>query len=76
MWIIVAVIVVFLFARALNNAGKRGSDDNWPEEEEQAFRMKCLMNDIDFNEIAFRLEVESNVTELGRCVQCMKVDCR
>jgi len=24
MWIILTVIVVFLFARALNNAGKRG----------------------------------------------------
>jgi hypothetical protein len=26
MWIIIAVIVVFLFARALNNAGKRGGE--------------------------------------------------
>ena len=31
MWIIIAVIVVFLFARALNNAGKRG---------------RCLMADV------------------------------
>jgi len=36
MWIIIAVIVVFLFARALNNAGKRGGDA-WSEEDEQAF---------------------------------------
>ncbi len=32
MWIIIAVIVFFLFARALNNAGKRGG--NWREEDD------------------------------------------
>ena len=37
MWIIVAVIVVFLFARALNNAGKRGGGHSWTEEDEQAY---------------------------------------
>lgn len=36
MWIIIAVIVVFLFARALNNAGKRGGN-TWTEEDEQAY---------------------------------------
>ena len=35
MWIIIAVIVVFLFARTLNNAGKRGGNA-WREEDEQA----------------------------------------
>ena len=35
MWIIIAVIVFFLFDRALNNAGKRGG--NWREEDEQAY---------------------------------------
>jgi len=34
MWIIIAVIVVFLFARALNNAGKRGG--KWREEDDWA----------------------------------------
>ena len=32
MWIIIAVIVFFLFARALNNAGKRGGKA-WREED-------------------------------------------
>lgn len=36
MWIIIAVIVFFLFARALNNAGKRG-DSSWSESDEQAY---------------------------------------
>ena len=36
MWIILTVIVVFLFARALNNAGKRGGNA-WREEDEQAY---------------------------------------
>ncbi len=36
MWIIIAVIVVFLFARALNNAGMRGGH-SWREEDEQAY---------------------------------------
>ena len=35
MWIIIAVIVVFLFARALNNAGKRGRN-TWTEEDDWA----------------------------------------
>ena len=35
MWIIIAVIVFFLFARALNNAGKRGGS-SWTEEEDWA----------------------------------------
>lgn len=34
MWIIIAVILVFFFARALNNAGKRGG--NWREEDNWA----------------------------------------
>ncbi len=39
MWIIIAVIVVFLFARALNNAGKRGgsrwtAEDDWAQLDE------------------------------------------
>ena len=34
MWIIVAVIVFFLFARALNNAGKKGG--KWREEDDWA----------------------------------------
>ena len=39
MWIIIAVIVFFLFARALNNAGKRGGkawreEDDWAQLEE------------------------------------------
>lgn len=34
MWIVIAVIVMFLFARALNNAGKRGC--NWREEDDWA----------------------------------------
>jgi len=34
MWIIIAVIVFFLFARALNNAGKRRG--NWREEDDWA----------------------------------------
>lgn len=36
MWIILTVILAFLFARSLNNAGKRGGDA-WSEEEEQAY---------------------------------------
>lgn len=36
MWIIIAVIAVFLFARALNNAGKRGGN-TWTEADEQAY---------------------------------------
>lgn len=36
MWIILTVILAFLFARELNNAGKRGGDA-WSEEDEQAF---------------------------------------
>ena len=36
MWIIIAVIVMFLFARALNNAGKRGGGSNWREEDDWA----------------------------------------
>ncbi len=36
MWIIVTVIVMFLFARALNNAGKRGRN-TWTESDEQAY---------------------------------------
>ena len=36
MWIIIAGIVFFLFARALNNAGKRGGKA-WREEDEQAY---------------------------------------
>lgn len=36
MWIIIAVIVMFLFARALNNTGKKGGNA-WTEEEEQAY---------------------------------------
>jgi large-conductance mechanosensitive channel len=35
MWIIIAVIVVFLFVRALNNAGKRGGNA-WREEDDWA----------------------------------------
>ncbi len=35
MWIIIAVILVFLFARALNNAGKRDRS-TWMAEDEQA----------------------------------------
>lgn len=35
MWIIIAVIVVFLFARALNNTGKRGGN-TWNEEDDWA----------------------------------------
>ena len=39
MWIIIAVIVFFLFARALNNAGKRGGkagreEDDWAQLDE------------------------------------------
>lgn len=39
MWIIIAVILVFLFARALNNAGKRGGNtwnevDDWAQLDE------------------------------------------
>lgn len=37
MWIIVAVIVMFLFARALNKAGKRGGGSSWSEADEQAY---------------------------------------
>lgn len=33
MWIIIAVIIFFLFARALNNAGKRGGR-TWIEEDD------------------------------------------
>lgn len=33
MWILIAVIVVFFFARALNNAGKRGGD-GWRKEDD------------------------------------------
>ena len=36
MWIIIAVIVVFILARALNNASKKGRS-NWTEEDEQAY---------------------------------------
>jgi hypothetical protein len=36
MWIIIAVIVFFLFARALNNAGK-SEGHSWTEEDEQAY---------------------------------------
>jgi len=36
MWIIIAVIVFFLFARALNNASKKGGR-SWTEEDEQAY---------------------------------------
>ena len=36
MWIVFAVIVVFIFSRALNNAGKRGGS-SWTEEDEQAY---------------------------------------
>jgi hypothetical protein len=36
MWIIVTVIVMFLFARALNKAGKRGGN-TWTESDEQAY---------------------------------------
>ena len=35
MWIIIAVIVFFLFVRALNNAGKRGGR-SWTEEDDWA----------------------------------------
>lgn len=35
MWIILTVILAFLFARALNNAGKRGGDA-WSEEDDWA----------------------------------------
>ena len=35
MWIIIAVIVFFFFARALNNAGKKGGD-SWREKEDWA----------------------------------------
>lgn len=35
MWILIAVIVVFLFARALNNAGKKGGGA-WREEDDWA----------------------------------------
>lgn len=35
MWIVIAVIVVFIFSRALNHAGKRG-DKNWTEEDDWA----------------------------------------
>lgn len=34
MWIVFAVIVVFIFSRALNNAGKRGG--SWREEDDWA----------------------------------------
>ena len=43
MWIIIAVIVFFLFARALNNAGKRGG--NWRAEDDWA----QLDEDLDAN---------------------------
>ncbi len=36
MWIIIAIIVFFLFARALNNASKK-SGHSWTEEDEQAY---------------------------------------
>jgi len=43
MWIIVAVIVFFLFARALNNAGKKGRS-SWTAEDD----LTCQLDeDID-----------------------------
>ena len=36
MWIVIAVIVVFFFARALNNAGRR-ENNPWSKENEQAY---------------------------------------
>ena len=43
MWIIIAVIVFFLFARALNNVGKK--EGNWREEDDWA----QLDEDLDAN---------------------------
>ena len=43
MWIIIAVIVFFLFARALNNAGKRGG--NWREEDDLTFQLDEDLDD-------------------------------
>lgn len=46
MWIIVAVIVVFLFARALNNTGKRGRS-NWTAEDDLTCQLDEDLKDRD-----------------------------
>lgn len=46
MWIIVAVIVFFLFARALNNAGKKGGN-TWTEEDDITCQLDEDLKDKD-----------------------------
>jgi len=46
MWIIIAVIVVFLFARALNNASKKGRG-NWTAEDDLTSQLDEDLKDRD-----------------------------
>lgn len=56
MWIIVAVIVFFLFARALNNAGKKGRS-SWTAEDD----LTCQLDEVKVT----LLEVEGENNHLG-----------
>lgn len=56
MWIIVAVIEFFLFARALNNAGKKGRS-SWTAEDD----LTCQLDEVKVT----LLEVEGKDNHLG-----------
>ncbi len=56
MWIIIAVIVFFLFARALNNAGKKGRS-SWTAEDD----LTCQLDEVKVT----LLEVEGKNYHLG-----------
>lgn len=56
MWIIIAVIVFFLFARALNNAGKKGRS-SWTAEDD----LTCQLDEVKVT----LLEIESEDNHIG-----------
>ena len=66
MWIIIAVILMFLFARALNNTGKRGGsswrvEDVWAQLDEDLDQLENRPQALDF-----RRSEPTNLEDLAR----------